>query len=640
MSDDIRSDGPRQDRPSKDAPAPRDAKPLPGTDGFDPHAESTPRESYPRTDSDDVKTSDAGGLGGTGSIPGMNDDEFVSLLKDALGELVGDNSTIVTSNVDLPRTGNQQDSLTAPETDRLGAVSSFESTVSSFEGLYLEGSLDNPDWCGLVLEQPELRAELCDLGQALEEAETLRADDAPGLRPHVKQAALLAFERAVAVTNEIEATTAADAQPAGRMLSLDAERSKPLVASRTIDGGRRFGLGWRAAAALVLVALGVTIVAVGSLLKSDIAGDGDNLAEAGITLASVTTHRTGATPGFESHPGWVRIGTAFVPEVDQVLVFGLGESAWLRVREGDRLAVAATKQIKAELLERARTDLQKAGRKLDEAGMLRLEAGEALLSSAGRRPVLLAVSDDLLLVLWNGACHVAIDPGVEPASVEGGAGPALALQSGARAIVYRSENGAGGARSFELSGPRRVLLGADGPKAFGTPAASQFRDLELFGGPLVKAQPEHHVHAAATLWRRLAGSAQRANGRFRLRAGSTARLAFTPQGSLYGATALRVWLRGPQGTQVRVVRGTPLKEGATQAPAAALLGTATLAEGTQGSEPGLATLTVPLPADWLKSLGGDDLVLEIITPKGAAPSKAGAEGSSFEGVAFVMGAPR
>lgn len=616
MNDATRGPGPRRDRSSKNE--------NPEHPGFDPL-----RDDESDTTKSTPDTSAKGGVGGTGiespgfDISGLSEDDMSDLMREALALELGEpvmRNTPVTTSTPVPSSGD----LDTPANDPLDAAPEImdPSAALLHEELYLEGTLDNPEWCQLLLDQPMLRADLCDLGQALDDADASTTTESQ-LRPHVKEAALLAFERAAASPSAPVPEPTAEQSPSTDITerplpSLDARRE------RVLRSERRFGLGWRAAAAIVLVALGVTVVALGSILKSEVDDDPNGDAYAGISFDSMTTHNVGSMPGFETHPRWVRVGTSFVPQQDQVLVFGLGESSWLRVREGDRLAVAAKTQLDAGLLARAQKDLSDAGRALEHAGVLRLEAGEALLSTAGHRPVLLAVADDLLLVLWNGAGHVAIDPAADAV------GPALALRKGARAIVYRTANGKRTARSFELAGPQRVLLGPDGPQAAGSPAASQFRDLELFGGPLTSsAATDPEIRAAASLWRRLAGDARRTDGRFRIAAGTTARLAFGPQGSLQGATALKVALRAPKGTLVRLL-AAKAAEGEEKG---ATLGSAALDESTGRTEPGVAVLRVPLRADWFRLLHGGDLVLEIVTPESEKKAE-----TFFEGVAFVVGA--
>ncbi|MDJ0973638.1 MAG: hypothetical protein QNJ98_04195 [Planctomycetota bacterium] len=494
---------------------------------------------------------------------------------------------------------------------------SLDAAISSYGAALAPADLEDEAWCRAVLEQPAVRADLVDLARAVEDAE--RAPTAHALRPSVHQAALGAFDRAAAAATP---TTPDAATPSAAPAS---DTRPPLRAVPAQQPTLLSWLGWRAAAAVVLVALGVTIVAMGGLLHDDVTGNGAG-AEAGLRLDHVTEHRLDAA-GFVSRERWVRVGESFSPTADRVVVFGLGEASHVLVGDGDRLGVAKGTAIDARLMARARDDLAKASRELDLAAVLRLEAGEAQLDSDGRRPVLLAVGDELLLVLFEGLCHVAIDPGAEAGAV----GPAIALGKGARATVYRTANGDRDAKTFELAGPQRVLLGVDGPKAFGTPAASLFRDLELFGGALDAARAvDRAVPIQATLWRALDDGAVRTNGRFRLAGAGAPRLAFRPPSTLYGATALRVWLRAPSGTRV-VLR-------AAKAPDAEL-GAVALDRDTQKAEPGVGALRVPLPGDWYTQLAGGELVLEIVPVEGTAGTKTY---GYFEGAAFVMddAAPR
>lgn len=490
--------------------------------------------------------------------------------------------------------------------------SSLDAAIASYEAAWAGADLDDETWGAALLAEPALRGDLVDVAHALEAVDT--APEANAVGAHVRQAALGAFDRVAAAG---AAARAADEPKAGTPRRPAAPRTPPPARPTPLASW----LGWRAAAAVLLVALGVTVVAVGGLLHDDVTGNGAG-AEAGMRLDHVTEHHLDDA-GFVSRAAWVPVGEAFTPSADRVVVFGLGEASHVVVGDGDRLRVAAGQAIDARLMERARADLGKAGVTLDLAAVLRLEAGEAQLDSAGRRPVFLAVGDELLLVLERGQCHVAIDPGAEAGAV----GPAIALAADARARVYRAANGDRAAKTFELAGPMRVLLGATGPTAFGTPAASLFRDLELFGGALdARPQGDRAVRIQATLWRTLAGQARRTNGRFRLTGRAPVRLAFRPQATLYGATALRVWLRAPEGTRV-VVRPAKASDPS--------LGSARLRADTRRAEPGVATVEIPLRSDWHAQLGGGELVLEI------APSEADAPGDAlagyFEGAAFVMG---
>ena len=123
--------------------------------------------------------------------------------------------------------------------------------------------------------------------------------------------------------------------------------------------------------------------------------------------------------------------------------------------------------------------------------------------------------------------------------------------------------------------------------------------------------------------------AKRANGRFRIPAGARALLAYQPQGTLSGATALRVWLRAATGTRLTVRPAKDLD---------AVLGTVELTVDTRTAEPGVESVRVALPTDWHRQLAGGEIVIEITrTAPDATETERKGKPGFFEGAAFVMG---
>nr|MDJ0522413.1 hypothetical protein [Planctomycetota bacterium] len=277
----------------------------------------------------------------------------------------------------------------------------------------------------------------------LEEALGLDAAEeaTAALRSGARVAALEAWDRA---------SSGLEAAPAP-LLSLTAaraerERREPLRARRM---RAPFFMRPVAAAAMLLVALGAGLF---------LFGQGDD-AEAGLQLRALSRRDLSSNVGMSQvRPGYfATLGRVFAPREDELLSFGLAHDGLVVVGAGD--AVRVTRPT-ARVPGTAPT-------------VLRLESGEARLATTRDAPVPLEVDGVGLLVLTEGAAHVALH-----AETADGA-PAVALAEHSVARFHRADG-----TSVPLAGPTRVLLAADGVRSFGTPARSLFRELAFFGGPL------------------------------------------------------------------------------------------------------------------------------------------------------------
>ena len=88
------------------------------------------------------------------------------------------------------------------------------------------------------------------------------------------------------------------------------------------------------------------------------------------------------------------------------------------------------------------------------------------------------------------------------------------------------------------------------------------------------------------------------------------------------------------------LRAHPAPEASAE-PARVLAVEAVLGRDTRREDPGIAHITLPLPADWFARLDGGELVLVITAPeeRGGTESEgtaAGARDAVFDGVAFAF----
>jgi len=385
--------------------------------------------------------------------------------------------------------------------------------------------------------------------------------------------------------------------------SLRARRDEPLRARRM-----RAPLLMRpfAAAALLVVVLGAGLW---------LAGRGHD-AEAGLQLRALSRRDLGSLVGMSQvEPGYfATLGRVFAPGADELLSFGLAYDGVVVVGAGDAIRVA-------------RPGMRVPDARAPQEAILRLESGEARLATRDA-PIPLAVDGVGLLILAEGAAHVALH-----AESPGGA-PAVALMEHSVARFHRADG-----TSVPLVGPTRVLLTADGVKSLGAPARSLFRELAFFGGPLPRATQVRTV--SPRLFELRAGTARRGRQEVRLEARDDATpagatLAWRPPPVLADARILRVALRAPAGTTVAVtqVEREPLR--------------AEVRHPDGGSEPGVATVEIPLAADWYERLPDGRLELTLVVPAAAAAADEaratpGGSGRSkvvrawFDGVALVLG---
>ena len=377
-------------------------------------------------------------------------------------------------------------------------------------------------------------------------------------------------------------------------------RDEPLRARRLAPLFRLRGAAM-AAAAVFVIGLGLLIT-----------GGGDE-AHAGLQLRALASADTGSSVQMSRiQPRYfATLGETFTPGRDELLRLSLADESMVVVGAGDAVRVS-------------RAALAADGVAADDA-VLRLESGEAQLATRDR-PLPLLIDGVGLLVLAEGAAHVAVDAG------DGQHRPAVALHEGSRARFHRAD----GSASVPLVGPTRVLLGPKGVEAYGAPARALFHELRFFGGPLPEAT--HRRAISARLFRAgriddVPGRTRRGRQDIRLLAPQKAGDA-THVGALFGwrpepavaeARALEVALRAPGGTRVSLLQenGTPL--------------TATVIHPGDGREPGVATVSLSLPRGWYDRLPAGRLTLRLEAPLETAAATPTRVVAWFDGIALVFG---
>ena len=488
-----------------------------------------------------------------------------------------------------------------------------------------------PELVSRLLEAPALR-------QALADSIAADANDAE-LSPHVRAAALAAFDECVeeeliddetldaALLLDVQAAeqdvaelgltdgvrTAAlaafarstEAPEASNVLSLDEARERhvrdePLRARRMQPVlGRR---GWGAIAAALLVFL-----TAGLLLRDD------EVAEAGIQLSSLArVDRGGAMRLSQVQPRYfAEMGRLFTPAEDELLAFGFGPASRLIVGNGDAVRV-----IDGE--DAARVHPAAA----DVSALMKLETGEVLLVTENQ-PLRLLVDGAGLLVLEDGAAHVAID-------AEGG--PAIALPPNGVARFYAKDG-----RVVPLAGPAIGLLTEAGPRGFGADARSLFDELKFFGGPLPRDVLETPISARTCGVR--AGHVRKGRHDLQILPPKTAgareavaRLTWQPRPWLADAHAVRIHVRAPVGATVSLPGLEALPAGKREA-------TITAAPAADGArdEPGTALVELALPAGWYPHLAGAPLVIEVRVPVAKNTTTTDRTGASAQPVAWFDG---
>ncbi len=454
------------------------------------------------------------------------------------------------------------------------------------------------DDCAALLDDAELRADVADIRAALADV-----DEAPeGLSPSVRTAALAAFDRSVAV----ESTATATVRP---QTAAPRVRERVLVTSAARPRFTR--TAWYAAAALIMVAVGIGYLAGEGVLSSD---RGVESAHAGLRLDALELrhrHESGVTV---EEGRVLKLGETFTPDREQLISFGFGRTSRVVVGDNGAVRVGSDDEIPSEVLAQVVAEVGKR-----PSALLRLQSGEAELRTHNG-PILLAVGNHGVLMLRRGSCHVAVTSGA----------PVIELDRDGAARYFRA-----GETPVDLAGDES--------------ARRVFRDLDLFGGEIALPSAANERHVDAALWRILDGPIARSGGRFRidLRKEGEALLAWTPPGLLSRARALRVGLRAPLGSSVhlahRVTSGELEDLGRARV---------TLTADTRADEPGLATIDLMLPADWYHRLSGGELVLVIEGPAQGPDKNDGAVGPEeegpgggtssngrwawFDGVSFVM----
>jgi hypothetical protein len=277
---------------------------------------------------------------------------------------------------------------------------------------------------------------------------------------------------------------------------------------------------------------------------------------------------------------------------------------------------------------------------------LALDRGEALVSAAvaergSAAGVRLLLPGGGVLEVLRGAAHVAVTPGGETA---------VALREDGEAL-FTPARAASAGPAERLVGPASVVVSATGVRTSGRAAATLFRDLEFFGGPLRRGSLDRDV--SVPLWRIKSsggggprGALARASDaeglpavRLDLAPGESARLAWLPDGAALVADRLEVRLEvrsgatgpgrggassaetGPRGRLSVSVPGVP---GATAS-----------AEAAPASE-GARRLTLPLAAGWA-SAGRET---EIVFTAADAPVRAWFTGAVFRAPAASPGGGR
>ena len=453
------------------------------------------------------------------------------------------------------------------------------------EALWVEHALDTGP---VAVPATPLREGLRRAALAAFERAALPAVPVAGLTPHPADAGRMTAGRKTA------GRKTAGRKTAGRDVPLRARRLAPLLRLR----------GAAVAAAAVLV-LGLGLFLTG----------GENAAHAGLQLRALARADTaGSVQTSRVQPRYFApLGETFTPGRDELLRFSLAEDAMVVVGPGDAVRVS-------------RAALARDGVGAQDA-VLRLESGEAQLATRAH-PVPLLIDGIGLLVLVEGAAHVAVDVG------DGTHAPAVALHEGSRARFHRAD----GSGSVPLVGPTRVLLAREGVKAYGAPARALFHDLRFFGGPLPAAT--HRRPVSARLFRAsrapdAPGRTRRGRQDLRLLASRDAPdathastlLHWRPETAVRAARALEVMLRAPTGTRV-----TLLQEGLAQDAAAP---TAVVVHAGAGREPGVATVSLSLPEGWFDRLPQGRLTLRLDAPLPTVDAPRVV--AWFDGVALVFG---
>jgi hypothetical protein len=472
----------------------------------------------------------------------------------------------------------------------------------------------------------EVDAELLEV---LRESETDVETGASALPTALRRAALAAFDRSV---------VGADAQAADAPRLRLPSTSEHFFSGRAFSGRRREAplrarrpqplLGrrsWVTAAAIALVFLGAGILF----------SRGGAEAEAGLHLTSLArVDRAGAMRMSQVQPRYfAELGRVFTPAEDELLAFGFGPASRLIAGSGDALRVA-----RADEARRACPTSFPGTASIQGSVLMRLESGEVLLVTEDQ-PLCLMVEEAGVLVLLEGAAHVAVD-------AQGG--PAVALPPGSEARFYPRAGG-----ELHLSGPATGLLSAAGPQRFGEEARSLFDELKFFGGPLPRDVQETPISARTCGVR--AGLVRKGRHDLQILAPVTdepqdvhARLTWSPRPWLSDAHLVRVHLRAPAGTRVGLVwpdAATKAGEAQTEDERTSLRRTSLTVE------PGIAVIELPLPAGWYERLDGRPLVFDFQVPAGRSPDgiAAGAapEGRKpgraepvawFDGLTLVLGA--
>jgi len=477
-----------------------------------------------------------------------------------------------------------------------------------------------------ALAAPELADAEALLADALEgesEALWVARQTPTTLSPGLRRAALAAYERAETPALTLVAPKMALASPApAARADRPAVRTEPLRARR-LAPMRRLRMASFAAAAVLLLGLGVVLF-----------GGGDE-AHAGLQLRALARADTaGSVQTSRVQPLYfAALGQTFTPGRDELLRFSLAEDAMVVVGSGDAVRVS------------------RAARALDglapESAVLRLESGEAQLATRGH-PIPLLIDGIGLLVLEEGAAHVAVDAG------DGSHAPAVALYEGTVARFQRAD----GSASVPLVGPTRVLLEAEGIRAFGAPARALFHDLHFFGGPLPEATRRRPLSTRLFRAAKVAGAIGRTRrGRQDVRllvpeasaARSTAeadrlqasaRFLWRPEQAVRQAHALEIALRAPAGTRVQLAQAGP--DGRALAPIAATVARAGVSATGAAPEPGVATVTLSLPEGWFDRLpqGRIDLRLDVPLAPGAEGAQAARVVAWFDGASLVFGPAR
>ncbi|MDF1702924.1 MAG: hypothetical protein P1V36_17385 [Planctomycetota bacterium] len=450
-----------------------------------------------------------------------------------------------------------------------------------------------------ALAAPELADAEALLADALEgesEALWVARQTPTTLSPGLRRAALAAYERAETPALTLVAPKMALASPApAARADRPAVRTEPLRARR-LAPMRRLRMASFAAAAVLLLGLGVVLF-----------GGGDE-AHAGLQLRALARADTaGSVQTSRVQPLYfAALGQTFTPGRDELLRFSLAEDAMVVVGSGDAVRVS------------------RAARALDglapESAVLRLESGEAQLATRGH-PIPLLIDGIGLLVLEEGAAHVAVDAG------DGSHAPAVALYEGTVARFQRAD----GSAAVPLVGPTRVLLEATRRRPLST---RLFRAAKVAGaiGRTRRGRQDVRLLVPEASAARSTAEADRLQ--------ASARFLWRPEQAVRQAHALEIALRAPAGTRVQLAQAGP--DGRALAPIAATVARAGVSATGAAPEPGVATVTLSLPEGWFDRLpqGRIDLRLDVPLAPGAEGAQAARVVAWFDGASLVFGPAR